>query len=108
MTATTAEPLIASANTYRWMTKPPVIGTLRAHSWRYLMPPISDDDPAWIERCKAYWALQEQTYGLRFSNFTMRVGWEEMLVYTHAAILDIMPGRRVADYVVPWKAAKAN
>lgn len=98
-----AESVIASAQTYRLMRQPAKVGDLRVRSWRYLLPPVSTDDPAWAKRCKDYWALQEQTYGLKHSDFAMFIDWEEMIVTTASVVVEVLPGRRERDWVAPAK-----
>lgn len=91
----------ASTRIYRTMKRPVVIGKLRHKAWSWLIPPTSDVDPVWTKRCQDYWELQQETYGLVFSNFTMVMDWEEQVVITYAVVLDVLPGERRIDYVVP-------
>jgi len=106
MEAVAAEDLIASANTYRWMKNPPKVGELRVRSWRYLIPPASSDDPMWLDRCKQYWLLQQETYGIAVSDHAMMIDFDEQIVTTAAVIMRVLPGRRVRDYTAP--RARAN
>lgn len=91
----------ASTRIYRTMKRPVTIGKLRHKAWSWLIPPTSDADPVWAKRCQDYWELQQETYGLVFSNFTMVMDWEEQVVITYAVVLDVLPGERRVDYVVP-------
>lgn len=86
---------------YRFMRQPPVIGQMRYKRWRYLIPPQHDADPVWVKRCKEYWELQQETFGLKVSDFTMRTFHDEGVVETAVRVLDIMPGQRVRDYRAP-------
>ena len=95
-----------AAGTYRWMKQPAKPGELRVRSWRYLIPPASSDDPMWLKRCHDYWLLQQETYGLRVSDHAMMIDFELQIVTTAAVVLDVLPGRRVRDYVAP--RARAN
>lgn len=104
-------PAVAAAPvsaTYRYMRKPAYVGELRVKTWACLIPPTSDSDPVWAQRCKDYWELQQETYGLKFSNFTMAADCEAGLWYlsTWAVVVGIMPGRRVHGYTAPRVAAR--
>jgi hypothetical protein len=95
-----AENVIASS-TYRLMKQAPTIGEVRHRVWQYLIEPSSDQDPVWAARCGNYWQLQQETYGLKFSDFTFVIDWEARCVITFAVLLDVMPGERVAGYKAP-------
>lgn len=91
----------ASSAVYRFCKKPVRIGEVRHKAWQWLIPPTSEIDPVWAQRCKDYWELQQETYGLAFSDFTMVMDWESHVVITFAIVLDVLPGERRVDYVVP-------
>ena len=96
----------ASGAVYRYSKKPVKIGELRHKAWGWLVPPAHDLDPVWSKRCQEFWELQQETYGLVFSNYTMVMDWEAHVVITYAAVLDVLPGERRVDYVVPRVAAE--
>lgn len=77
------------------------VGKLHHKAWSYLIPPEHDTDPTWAKRAKDYWELQQETFGVKFSNFTMAVDWEERVVITWAVLVEVLPGERRVDYVVP-------
>lgn len=91
----------ASGAVYRFSKKPVRIGEVRHKAWSWLVPPTSEIDPVWAARAKDYWELQQETYGLAFSDFTMVMDWENHVVITFAIVLDVLPGERRVDYVVP-------
>ena len=95
----------ASGAVYRLMKYKPVVGDLRVKSWRFLIPPSGEDDPVWAQRCREYWELQQETFGLKFSDFTMMIDYDEMIVTTAATILAILPGERRMSYTAPRKQA---
>jgi len=88
---------------YRASKNPGGIGTVRHKAWSYFegLGPTGEDDPIWAKRAKDYWELQQETYGLKFSNFTLVIDREERVVVTYAVVLGIMPGERRVDYTVP-------
>ena len=92
-----------NSSTFRYCRNPPVIGEVRHKTWACLIAPSGPTDPLWAKRCKDYWELQQETYGLKFSNFTMDVEFENGLAYltTWAILLDVLPGRRSRDYKAP-------
>lgn len=92
----------AGSNIFRASKRPPEINELRARSWSFLLPPESETDPVWVERCKRYWELQERLYGLRFSDFVMFVDYGNEIVTTCAYVMDIMPGQREPNYTPVW------
>ncbi len=92
-----AENVIASANVWKAMKKPAIVGRVRHKMWRYLIPPTGEDDPHWAENCRKYWELQERTYGLKMSNFTIAIDWGEGVVITYALIERVLEGRRLND-----------
>lgn len=91
----------ASGDVYRYSKKPVTIGEIRHKAWQWLIPPTNDADKVWAARCKAYWELQQETYGIVFSDFTMSMDWEARVVVTYAVVLDVLPGERRVDYVLP-------
>lgn len=91
----------AIGSTYRWMKTPPEVGQLRVKSWSYLIPPIHDADPVWADRCKKYWELQQETYGLKHTNYVMFIDREQHIVTTASVIAEVLPGRRTRDYIAP-------
>jgi hypothetical protein len=91
----------ASGAVYRYSKKPVTLGEVRKKAWQWLIPPNGDTDPVWAARCKAYWELQQETYGLLFSDFTMTMDWEARVIVTYAVVIDVLPGERRVDYVVP-------
>ena len=106
-----AEDVIASS-TYRYCKNPPVVGQIRHKVWRYLVEPLHEQDPEWIKRCANYWTIQQETFGLVFSDFTLSVDFDEGCVITYVVLLDVLPGTRTADFVCQrvreGRAAKAN
>ncbi len=90
-----AENVIASANVWKTMENPPIVGRVRHKMWRWLIPPAGEADTVWAERCRAYWELQERTYGLKMSNFTLAIDWDEGVLITYAVVEAILPGRRL-------------
>lgn len=86
---------------YRYTKQPYVIGRTHHKAWSYLIEPAGDDDPVWAKRAKDYWELQQETFGVKFSDFTLAVDWQERVVVTFAILVDVMPGERRVDYVVP-------
>lgn len=92
----------AGDNEFRLMRNPPTVGELRMKSWRYLVAPASADDPVWVQRVGDFWALQEETYGLRFhEHIDVFIDFEHGLVTSGARVARILPGRRTRDYVAP-------
>lgn len=91
----------ASGAVYRYSKKPVTIGEIRHKAWQWFIPPTDDADKVWAARCKSYWELQQETYGLLFSDFTMSMDWEARVVVTYAVVLDVLPGERRVDYVLP-------
>lgn len=91
----------ATAGVYRIMRQEPVVGQMRYKEWRFAIMPISERDPMWVKRCKEYWELQQETYGLKMSDFTMRINLERNTVETASRIERILPGQRVMDYKAP-------
>lgn len=87
--------------TYRFTKRPYVIGRVHHRAWSYLIPPTHDYDPIWVERAGEYWAIQQETFGVKFSDFTISIDWDERVVVTFAVLLDVLPGERTVDYVVP-------
>ena len=92
-----AENVIASANVWKAMKRTPRQGQVRHKMWRYLVPPSGEADPAWAKRCADYWELQERTYGVKMSNFTIAIDWIEGVVITYAVIERVLEGRRLTD-----------
>lgn len=88
-------------STYRYTKQPYVIGRIHHKAWSYLVEPTSETDPVWAKRAKDYWELQQETFGVKFSDFTLAVDWESRVVVTYAMLLDVLPGERRVDYVVP-------
>jgi len=86
---------------YRYTKQPYVIGRVHHKAWSYLIPPTGEDDPIWAKRAKDYWELQQETFGVKFSNFTLAIDWEERVVVTYAILTGVLPGERRVDYVVP-------
>jgi hypothetical protein len=86
---------------YRYTKKPYVIGRVHHKAWSALLPPEGEYDPVWAKRAKDYWELQQETFGVKFSDFTMSVDWDAHVVVTYAMLLDVLPGERRVDYVVP-------
>lgn len=92
----------AGSAEYRLMRNPAEVGELRIKSWRYLIAPTSSDDPVWMRRVGDYWALQEETYGLRFhEHIDVFIDFEHGLVTSGARVMRVLPGRRTRDYVAP-------
>lgn len=68
-----------------------VVGGLRSKVWRLLAPPTSEDDPVWAERCKRYWARQEELRGLRFhDNVTMNYDPATRTLATFAVVKAVL------------------
>lgn len=88
-------------STYRFTKQPYVIGRVHHKAWSYLIPPTGEDDPTWAARAKDYWELQQETFGVKFSNFTLAIDWRERVVVSYAILEDVLPGERRVDYVVP-------
>lgn len=91
----------AEGAVYRFMRQPPVIGQMRYKRWTFLIAPSGDADPLWVKRCKEYWELQQETFGLKLSDFTLRTNYLEGYVETAVRIIDILPGRRERSYKAP-------
>lgn len=88
-------------STYRAMKNPATPGQVRHKVWAFLIEPTAADDPAWAERCRAYWELQQETYGLRLSDFSMVIDFENQRVVTATQVVEVLPGERTLDYVAP-------
>jgi hypothetical protein len=86
---------------YRFTKQPYVIGRVHHKAWRWLIPPTDEDDPVWAARAKDYWELQQETFGVKFSDFTLAIDWDEGVVISFAMLLDILPGERRVGYIVP-------
>jgi hypothetical protein len=91
----------ATVDTYRAMRRPAAAGDVRLKVWRFLIPPASPDDPEWANRCRTYWALQQETFGLVFGGCTMEIDWDEMLVISSARVERVLPGERVEGFIAP-------
>lgn len=89
--------------TYRYTKQPYVIGRLHHKAWQFFegLGPTSEADLIWAKRAKDYWELQQETFGVKFSDFTLAIDWEDRVVITYAMLLDVLPGERRVDYVVP-------
>ena len=86
--------------TYRYTKNPVRIGQIRHKAWSWLIPPASEHDPVWAQRAKDYWELQQETYGLKLSNFTISIDWDAKVVLTYVIVLDVLPGERRVDYLL--------
>lgn len=83
------------------MKNPAHPGEVRHKVWRWLLEPTSSDDPVWTERARAYWELQQETYGLRFDAISVLIDFDERRVITAARVSEVLPGERVSGYVAP-------
>lgn len=86
---------------YRFTKQPYRIGRVHHKAWSYLIAPTGEDDAVWAARAKAYWELQQETFGVTFSNFTAAIDWEARVYITYAVLTGVLPGERRVDYVVP-------
>lgn len=89
---------VVHASVYRYTRNPVKIGQIRHKTWSWLLTPDGDYDPAWVKRSKDYWELQQETYGLKFSDFTLVVDYPTRTVTTWAVLLDVLPGERQIDF----------
>lgn len=82
------------------MTMLPVAGQVRRKTWRYLLPPTSDDDPVWRRRVDEYWHRFERLYGvvLHRDAIIMRIGFEDNTVSSWAMVARVLPGERVIGH----------
>lgn len=93
-----------STQVWKAMKKPAHVGDIRVVERAYLIPPNSSDDPVWVKRMSDYWMLQERTYGLKMTHFTMVVDPERGTVRSYSGIMAILPGKRLVDYEYDdWK-----
>lgn len=90
-----AEDVIRAPAVYKRMLKTVHVEDIRMHEVSYLVAPSGQDDPTWAKRMASYWMLQELTYGLRMTDFTMVVDYAKGTVRSYAGILAILPGDRV-------------
>lgn len=86
---------------YRYTKQPYVVGKLHHKAWSFLIDPSGESDPVWAKRAQDYWELQQETFGVKFSNFTIAIDWQSRVVVTYAVLEDVLPGERRVDYVVP-------
>ena len=87
----------ASRDVFLQAKHPPRPAELRMKTWRWLVAPISADDPTWSDRCKRYWKRQERIYGMILSDFTMLIDWDGGFISTYATVLAVVPGERSAN-----------
>src|SRR5690242_8757284 len=69
---------------YRYTKEPYIAGQVRHKAYSFLIDPSGDDDPVWAQRFKDYWELQQETFGVKFSNFTLAIDWESRVIVSFA------------------------
>ena len=79
---------------YKAMKHAPERGQVRRKMWRTLVP-VSETDPEWLGRVKAYWERQERTFGIVMAAAAMYYDHENMVVKTIAIIDRVLPGERI-------------
>ena len=82
---------------WRAMKNMPSPGDVRRKEWAYIEPPASDLDPVWVQRSKDYWELQQATYGLQLTDFSMTVDYTRGVVTTYVVVQRVLPGSRVDE-----------
>lgn len=102
MTGRATEQTFNGSNVYRATKQPARPGQLRLKHWRYAIAPKSAADPDWIIKAVEFWKLQADTYGFKFEDdMQIAVDYEHGVVTTFIHIAEVLPGRRMADYVTP-------
>lgn len=100
-------PTYNSERVYRYLRTPAYEGQLRMKTWAYVIPPRGPTDPEWMKRATDFWKLQAETFGLRFEDHChIMVDYASGCVTTAVHVVEVLPGRRERNYVVPRVAER--